>query len=349
MRVLVTGGAGFIGSNFIHYWLKNHPEDQLIIYDALTYAGHLTSLKDVFNTDEPLDSEFWTEASSIKADKCEFVRGDITDPAMVDIWMEGVDVVVHFAAESHVDRSVIDPLTFVKTNVLGTAILLNAALEKKVKRFHHISTDEVFGELGPSDPPFSDQTPYNPRTPYSASKAGSDHLVRAFFETYGLPITITNCANNFGFYHDPEKLIPRFIINLLEGKKVPLMGKGENIREWLYVMDHARAIDLVLEKGKPGETYLVQGEEKTNIEVTKQILKILDMDESHIEFVEDRLGHDFRYANDGTKLKELGFKNEYNFDEWLKKTVQWYKDNDWWWKPLIKDRPNVDRSAQRKY
>lgn len=232
MKILVTGGAGFIGSNFIHYWLKTNPGDQIVNFDNLTYAGHLESLKDVEGNPN-----------------YKFIKGDITDSNAVREAMQGIDIVVHYAAESHVDRSIIDPLAFVKTNVLGTATLLNVSLETKVKRFHHISTDEVYGELGPNDPPFTESTPYSPRTPYSASKAGSDHLVRAYFETYGLPVTITNCANNYGPYHDPEKLIPRFITNLLEGKKVPLMGQGENIREWLHTEDHATAVDLVLRKG----------------------------------------------------------------------------------------------------
>ena len=332
MKLLVTGGAGFIGSNFIHYWVKSHSDDQIINLDALTYAGHLESLKDL-----------------ARNPNYQFIKGDITNQEDVKKGMEGVDVVVHFAAESHVDRSIIDPLVFVKTNVLGTATLLNEALNAKVKRFHHVSTDEVYGSLDKNALPFRSDTPYKPRTPYAASKAGSDHLVRAFFETYGLPITITNCANNYGPFHDPEKLVPRFITNLLEGKKVPLMSKGENIREWLYVEDHARAIDLVIQKGQAGETYLIQGEEKTNIEVTKKILQILGLGEDMIEFVGDRLGHDFRYANDGSKVKELGWQAEHSFDEWIEKTVAWYKENDWWWKPLLIDRPNVDRSAQKEY
>ena len=332
MRILVTGGAGFIGSNFIHYWIKNHPEDQIVNLDVLTYAGHPESLKDL-------------EGNS----NYTFIKGDICGEAVVKKAMEGVDVVVHFAAESHVDRSIIDPLIFVKTNTLGTAVLLKAAMDAKVKRFHHVSTDEVYGSLGPSDPPFTPDTPLKPRTPYAASKAGADHLVGAFFETYKLPVTITNCANNFGPYHDPEKLIPRFITNLLEGKKVPLMGKGENIREWLYVIDHAKAIDLVIHKGKIGQTYLVQGEEKTNFEVTKKLLEILGLDEDMIEYVEHRLGHDFRYANDGTKVKELGWESDHSFDEALKETVKWYKDNEAWWKPLKTGRPNVDRIAQKRY
>lgn len=331
-KLLITGGAGFIGSNFIHYWLETHPDDQVINLDKLTYAGHLESLKDVEGNPN-----------------YSFIQGDIAELDLVKKVMEGVDIVVHFAAESHVDRSIIDPLVFVKTNVLGTTNLLEAALSSKVKRFHHVSTDEVYGSLGSDDDPFTEETPYAPRTPYSASKAGSDHLVRAYFETYGLPTTITNCANNYGPYHDPEKLIPRFITNLLLGEKVPLMGKGENIREWLYVKDHARAIDLVLEKGRIGETYLIQGEEKTNLEVTKKILELLGKNDAMIEYVEHRLGHDFRYAIDGSKLKALGWQPEHNFDEWLKKTVEWFKENGWWWKPLREGRPVVDRSAQKGY
>ncbi len=332
MKVLVTGGAGFIGSNFIHYWLKNHPEDRVVNLDALTYAGHLESLKDIEGNPN-----------------YQFVKGDITDPEDVRKAMEGVNVVVHFAAESHVDRSIVDPLQFVKTNVLGTAVLLNAALSEKIKRFHHISTDEVFGQLDFDDPPFNEETKYNPRTPYSASKAGSDHLVRSYYQTYGLPTTISNCSNNFGPYHDPEKLIPRFITNLLEGKKIPLMGKGENIRDWVYVDDHNRAVEIILQKGRAGETYCIGGEEKTNLEVTKKILEILMLDEGMIEYVEHRLGHDFRYAIDDSKIKALGWIPEKEFNERLEETINWYKENEWWWKPLKKDRPNVDRVAQKSY
>lgn len=332
MRVLVTGGAGFIGSNFIRYWLNKYPDDQIINFDKLTYAGHLESLKDV--EDNP---------------NYAFVKGDIVDGEAVEKVMAGVDVVVHFAAESHVDRSVIDPLTFVKTNVVGTTVLLQSALKNKVKRFHQVSTDEIFGELGPNDPEFNEESNYKPRTPYSASKAGSDLLVRAYFETYGLPITITNCANNFGPYHDPEKVIPRFITNLLEGKKVPLMGRGENIRPWLYVEDHCRGIDLVIQRGVVGETYCIGGEEKTNFELTKMILKLLGQDESMIEYVPHRLGHDFRYGLDSTKIRQLGWKPEHDFSEWLARTVEWYKQNEWWWKLLKEGRPVVDRVAQKAY
>lgn len=332
MKVLVTGGAGFIGSNLIHYWLKNYPEDQVVNLDVLTYAGHLESLKDVE-----------------KNPNYKFVKGDITDPIIVKNVMSGMDVVIHFAAESHVDRSVVDPLTFVKTNVLGTAVLLDAALDAKVKRFHHISTDEVYGSLGADDEPFTEDTPYAPRTPYAASKAGSDHLVRAYFETYGLPITTTNCANNYGPYQDPEKLIPRFITNLIQGKKVPLMGKGENVREWLHVLDHSSAIDLVIQKGKVGETYLIEGEERTNLEITQMLLKILGMRDLMIEYVEHRLGHDFRYAINGSKLKSLGWQRNYSLEKDLSRVVAWYKENEWWWKPLKEGRPVVDRVAQKSY
>ena len=332
MKVLVTGGAGFIGSNFIHYWLKLHPNDQVVNLDVLTYAGHLESLKDL-------------ESNS----HYQFIKGDITDAQVVKKVMEGVDWVVHFAAESHVDRSVLDPLLFVRTNVLGTAVLLNESLNAKVKRFHHISTDEVFGQLGPTDPAFDEKTKYDPRTPYSASKAGADHLVRSFHQTYGLPITISNCSNNFGPYHDPEKLIPRFITNLLLDQKVPLMGKGENVRDWIYVEDHNRAVGVILEKGIVGETYCIGGEEKSNLEVTKKILEFLGKDENMIEYVEHRLGHDFRYAIDDTKLKALGWNLEKSFEERLKETVEWFSENEWWWKPLKENRPNVDRSAQKGY
>lgn len=332
MKILVTGGAGFIGSNFIHYWLKNHPEDKVVNLDVLTYAGHLESLQDI--EENP---------------NYQFVKGDITDAEVVAQVIKGVDIIVHFAAESHVDRSIIDPLIFAKTNMLGTNILLDAALKKKVKRFHHISTDEVYGSLGPNDPPFTEKTNFSPRSPYAASKAGAEQLVTAYFITFGLPVTITNCADNYGSYHDPEKLIPRFVTNLLESKKIPLMGKGENIREWLFVEDHCRAIDFVLSKGIIGEKYLVSGSELTNMEVTKKILQLLGKDESWIEFVSHRLGHDFRYAIDDSKLRGLGWQPQMNFDEGLKLTVDWYKENKWWWKSLKMGRPNVDRSAQKGY
>ena len=252
--------------------------------------------------------------------------------------MQGVDIIVHFAAESHVDRSILGPQPFTLTNVLGTQVLLDSAVKNKVRRFHHISTDEVFGSLTLNDKSkFNERTPYNPRSPYSASKAGSDHLVRAYSETYELPITITNCSNNFGPYQFPEKFIALAITNILEDKKVPVYGDGLYVRDWLYVEDHCRAIDMVLKKGKVGETYCVGGvtEDISNLDVIKKILKILEKNEDMIEFVKDRPGHDRRYAVDWSKIeKELGWKPLHSFDEWLKKTVEWYKNNEEWWKRL---------------
>ncbi|HSW96900.1 MAG TPA: dTDP-glucose 4,6-dehydratase, partial [Candidatus Saccharimonadales bacterium] len=252
--------------------------------------------------------------------------------------MENVDTVVHFAAESHVDRSITDPSEFVETNVVGTQVLLDVAKEKQIKRFHHVSTDEVFGALSlEEENKFKETTVYNPRSPYAASKAGSDHLVRAYFFTYGLPITITNCSNNFGPYHFPEKMIPLAITNLLEDKKVPVSGDGLYVRDWLYVEDHCRAIDAVLQKGKIGETYCVGGmaDDISNLDVVKKIIKLLGKDASAIEFVKDRPGHDRRYAIDWTKInQELGWKPLYDFDTWLAKTVEWYKENTKWWKDI---------------
>lgn len=321
MKLLVTGGAGFIGSNFILYWMKEHPEDSVVNLDVLTYAGNLENLKSVENN--PTYS---------------FIQGDICDEAVVEKAMDGVDTVVHFAAESHVDRSILEPAPFVKTNVLGTQVLLSRALKNNVKRFHHISTDEVFGTLElDSDEKFTEDTPYNPRSPYSASKAGSDHLVRAYYETFGLPITITNCSNNFGPFQFPEKLISLTITNILEGKKVPVYGDGLNIRDWLYVDDHCRAIDIVLQKGKVGDTYLVGGMEELipNIEVVKRIVSYMGKDDSVIEFVKDRLGHDRKYDVNWTKIKtELGWKPQFGVDEWLKKTIEWYKEHEQWWKDV---------------
>lgn len=321
MRLLVTGGAGFIGSNFILYWLKNHPQDYVVNFDKLTYAGNLENLKSVEQNEN-----------------YQFVQGDICDADAVGKAMDGIDTVVHFAAESHVDRSIIDPSAFVKTNVLGTQVLLDAALKKNISRFHHISTDEVFGSLSlETADKFSESTPYDPRSPYAASKAGSDHLVRAYYHTYQLPITITNCSNNFGPYHFPEKLIPLAITNVMEGKKIPIYGDGLYVRDWLYVEDHARAIDIVLQKGKIGETYVVGGmtELAPNIEIAKKILRLLGEDESQIEFVKDRPGHDRKYDVDWTKIhQELGWEPLHSFDEWLEKTVIWYQENQEWWKRI---------------
>lgn len=319
MKLLVTGGAGFIGSNFIHYWLQNHPEDSIVNLDVLTYAGNVENLKDLENNPH-----------------YEFVHGDICDPATVEQVMSGCEVVVHFAAESHVDRSIMSPQQFVRTNVLGTGTLLDAARKIGVKRFHHVSTDEVFGSLPLNGVGrWNEHTPYSPRSPYSASKAGADHLVRAYYITYGLHVTITNCANNIGSYMFPEKLLPLAITNLLEGKKVPLYGRGDQIREWLYVTDHCRAIDLILLKGMPGEAYFVgpDNPELTNLEIIKKLLKIMDIGEDRIEFVADRPGHDQRYALDWSKIKsELGWEPEVKLDEGLQRMVAWYKDNEDWWR-----------------
>lgn len=321
MKLLVTGGAGFIGSNFILYWLKKYPQDKLINLDKLTYAGNLENLKSVD-----------------KNPNYEFVQGDICNPQLVNSLVEKIDVVVHFAAESHVDRSIIDPAPFIKTNIEGTYVLLEAALKNKIKRFHHVSTDEVFGALElNSKEKFNDKTPYNPHSPYSASKASSDHLVRSYTTTYNLPTTISNCSNNFGPYQFPEKLIPLTITNIIEGKKVPVYGDGLYVRDWLYVEDHCRAIDLILQKGKIGETYLIGGltEDIPNIEIVKKILKIMGKDETKIEYVKDRPGHDRRYAVDWSKInKELGWKPEHNFDEYLTITVDWYKNNQEWWRRI---------------
>ncbi len=317
MKLLVTGGAGFIGSNFIHYWLLNHPDDQIVNFDRLTYAGNLENLRDVENN--PSYS---------------FIKGDICDKQMVEQALHEVDILVHFAAESHVDRSILDADAFVQTNVYGTYVLLEAARKANI-RFHHVSTDEVFGslELG-SDKKFNEHTPYDPSSPYSASKAGSDHLVRAYHRTYGLPVTISNCSNNFGPYMFPEKLIPLVITNIIEGKKVPVYGQGNQIRDWLYVEDHCRAIELILQNSTIGETYCIGGltEDIPNLEVVQKILKIMGKGDDFIEFVKDRPGHDVRYAIDWTKAnQELGYKPAYTFDDYLEKTVHWYTNNQSWW------------------
>ncbi len=319
MKLLITGGAGFIGSNFIHYWLINHPQDDIVNIDKLTYAGNLENLVDVVNNPH-----------------YQFIKGDICDPETVAKVFVGIDMVVHFAAESHVDRSILSASPFVMTNVVGTHIMLEAAVKAGVKRFHHISTDEVFGSLKLNDPSkFTERTKYDPRSPYSASKAGSDHLVNAYYHTFGLPITITNCSNNYGPYQFPEKLFALAITNILEGKKVPVYGDGKYVRDWLYVEDHCSAIDVVLTKGSPGETYCVGGltEDIDNLTIIKKILSIMGKDESVIEFVKDRPGHDRRYAIDWTKIKmQLGWKPAHDFDTWLAKTVEWYQAHEEWWK-----------------
>jgi dTDP-glucose 4,6-dehydratase len=323
MNLLVTGGAGFIGSNFILYWLKKYPQDKILNLDKLTYAGNLENLKSIENNSNYA-----------------FVKGDICNLSLVDSLIKkyNIDTIVHFAAESHVDRSIIDPAPFIKTNIEGTYVLLEAALKNRIKRFHHISTDEVFGALPlDSKEKFNEKTPYNPRSPYSASKAASDHLVRAYYITYGLPITISNCSNNYGPYQFPEKLIPLAITNIIEGKKVPIYGDGLYVRDWLYVEDHCKALDLILHKGKVGETYFIGGltEDIPNIEVVRKILKIMGKDESYIEYVKDRPGHDRRYAIEWSKInRELSWKPEADFDTGLKLTVDWYLKNKDWWKKI---------------
>ncbi len=321
MKLLVTGGAGFIGSNFIHYWLKNHPSDQIINLDLLTYAGNLDNLKDLENNHN-----------------YSFIKGDITDAGLVNSLMPGLDLIVHFAAESHVDRSIKNSADFIRTNVEGTRVLLEAAKNNGNIRFHHISTDEVFGTLGINDAAFNEKTPYDPRSPYSASKASSDHLVRAYYHTHKLPITISNCSNNYGPYQYPEKLIPLFVTNLIEGRLVPVYGAGANIRDWIHVDDHNRGVELIIQKGKIGETYcLGGGSEKTNLEITKLILGLMGKGEEMIDYVPDRLGHDLRYAIDFSKAKiELGWEPKIDFVSGLASTVEWYKNNIAWWKKLKK-------------
>lgn len=322
MKLLVTGGAGFIGSNFILYWLKKYPNDSIVNVDKLTYAGNLENL-----------------TSIEKNPNYSFAHGDICDAKFVDALMKGVDTVVHFAAESHVDRSIADSDPFVQTNVLGTQTLLKASINNNVARFHHVSTDEVFGslELNSKDK-FNEKTPYDPRSPYSASKAASDHLVRAFYHTYGLPITISNCSNNFGPFHFPEKLIPLAITNLLENLKIPIYGDGLYVRDWLYVEDHCEAIDSILKKGKAGETYCVGSmtRDLPNIEIVKKICTLMSKPfEDFTEYVKDRPGHDRRYAIDFSKIKnELGWEPKHSFDAALSTTIQWYKDNESWWKHI---------------
>lgn len=318
MKVLITGGAGFIGSNLVRHMVTAHPDYHVINLDALTYAGNKDSLKDVEDRTN-----------------YQFVHGDICDAGLVNDLMQGVDAVLHLAAESHVDRSISDPGIFVRTNVMGTQVLLEAAKRAGVQRFVHVSTDEVYGSLGPEGY-FTEETPLAPNSPYSASKAGSDLLARAYFETFKLPTIITRCSNNYGPYQFPEKLIPLFITNLMEDQPVPVYGDGQNVRDWLHVEDHCRAIDRVLHKGKPGEVYNIGGHnEKTNLEITRLILEKLGKPESLIRFVQDRPGHDKRYAIDPEKMtNELGWEPSYTFETGIEQTIQWYLANETWWRPL---------------
>ncbi len=318
MRLLVTGGAGFIGSNFVYYVLENHPEDEVIVLDKLTYAGNLENLK-----------------QAEKNPRFSFVKGDICEPEIVNEVVKRVDAIVHFAAESHVDRSIDDPMAFVRTNVLGTQTLLDAARKNANVRFHHVSTDEVFGSLGLKGM-FREDTRVDPRSPYSASKASSDHLVNAAYHTYKLPITISNCSNNYGPYCFPEKLIPLAITNLLEGKNVPVYGEGKNVRDWLFVEDHCRGIYKILKEGKIGESYCLGGRaERSNLEVIQTILFEMGFGREKIQFVKDRPGHDQRYAIDFRKAEdELGWHPQTPFLHGIRRTIEWYKTHKDWWQRI---------------
>ena len=365
-RLLVTGGAGFIGANFVHYWLDRHPEDRVVVLDALTYAGNQASL-------EPASTH----------EGYRFVQGNICDEGLVETLLleEKIDTIVHFAAESHVDRSILGPKAFIETNIVGTHNLLHAArlawLDRDdapaTHRFHHVSTDEVYGSLSATDPAFCETTPYAPNSPYSASKAASDHLVRAYHHTYGLQVTTSNCSNNYGPYQFPEKLIPLMIVNALEGKALPVYGDGSNIRDWLYVTDHVRAIDLVIQKGAVGETYNVGGnEERANIEIVELICESIDKAFSEdqqlrvrfpdapaakgnrtadlITSVKDRPGHDWRYAIDPARIREeLGFSPLQSFESGLSLTIEWMLNNEHWWRSIMDGsyREWVERQYQQ--
>lgn len=317
MKLLVTGGAGFIGANFVHYTIKNHPDHEITVLDALTYAGNKATLGPV-------------------ADKITFVEGSITDATTLDKLVAETDVVVHFAAESHNDNSLDNPWPFVETNLVGTFQILEA-VRKHSKRLHHISTDEVYGDLELDDPDkFRETTPYNPSSPYSSTKAGSDMLVRAWVRSFGIHATISNCSNNYGPYQHVEKFIPRQITNILSGQRPKLYGKGENVRDWIHVDDHNSAVHTIIEKGKPGETYMIGANgEKNNKEVLELILELMGQSKDAYDHVSDRPGHDLRYAIDATKLRtELGWEPKYTgFREGLAATIDWYKANEAWWKP----------------
>ncbi len=324
MKILVTGGAGFIGSNYIYFHKKNKPDDEIVCLDALTYAGNIKTLE-----------------KAMKIQKFSFIKGDICDRNFIlDLFKkEKFDKIINFAAESHVDRSVINPEVFLKTNILGTQVLMDACREYGIKRFHQVSTDEVYGDLpiDREDLFFTEQTPIHASSPYSASKAAADLLVLAYFRTYDLPVSITRCSNNYGPYHFPEKLIPLVITRAMNDENIPVYGNGKNVRDWLYVEDHCRAIDLVIEKGKVGEVYNVGGHnEFNNLNVVKTILRLLNKDESLITYVKDRPGHDMRYAIDPTKIhNDLGWLPQTSFDEGLLRTIQWYVENKLWWSEII--------------
>jgi dTDP-glucose 4,6-dehydratase len=330
VRILVTGGAGFIGSNFVHWWLERYPDDDVVVLDALTYAGNRSSLADV-------------------EDRIAFVEGDICNGELAEALLREheLEVVVNFAAESHNSLAVVDPARFFRTNVLGTQALLHASRAAGVARFHHVSTCEVYGDLPlDGDEVFTEESPYRPRTPYNASKAGADHAVRAYFETFGLPVTITNCSNNYGHFQFPEKVIPLFTTNALDDHALPLYASTQNKREWLHVLDHCTAIDLVLRKGREGETYNVgSGVEKTVEEIADAVLELTGKPSSLKTIVPDRPGHDRRYLLDSTKLRtELGWEPAHAWESGLEETVRWYADNRDWWEPL-RERAPVEESA----
>ena len=333
MKVMVTGGAGFIGSNFIRHILANHPDCEIINFDKLTYAGNLENLRDIAN-----DSRY------------SFVKGDICEEKAVEETVARLGcsgMIVNFAAETHVDRSILSAGSFVKTDVYGTYVLLEAVKKFAISRYLHISTDEVYGTIEKGS--FTEESPFHPNSPYAASKAGGDLLVRSYFKTYNLPVIITRSSNNYGPYHYPEKLIPLFITNALEGNKLPLYGDGKNVRDWLYVKDNCEAIDLVLNKGNTGEVYNIGGgNERQNIEIAKFIIKELGLKEEMIDPVKDRPGHDRRYSIDCSKLKKLGWKPKTSFEEGLKSTVAWYKKNQEWWK-TIKEKQKEFRDFYKEW
>ncbi|MFP7483470.1 dTDP-glucose 4,6-dehydratase [Priestia filamentosa] len=323
MNILVTGGAGFIGSNFIQYMIETYPDYFIVNYDALTYAGNLDNLKEIHH------HEHYT-----------FIKGDINNRELLDTVVKEheIDVIVNFAAESHVDRSITEPDVFIKSNVLGTQTLLDIAKENEIKKYVQISTDEVYGSLGKTGY-FTEETPLAPNSPYAASKAGADMLVSAYYKTYELNVNITRCSNNYGPYQFPEKLIPLMITNAMEGERLPIYGDGKNVRDWLHVRDHCMAIDLVIHKGVAGEVYNIGGgNEKTNNEIVHFIVEKLGVSRELIHFVEDRLGHDRRYAIDSTKVeKELGWKPTYTFEKGMDETIRWYVENEKWWRKIKKN------------
>lgn len=327
MKILVTGGAGFIGSNFVHYMLANHPTYKIINLDLLTYAGNIHNLDDVMDNPNHV-----------------FVQGNITNKELVRhlVKEHAITHFVNFAAESHVDRSILNPEIFVETNIQGTLALLNVAKEMEIEKYLQVSTDEVYGELG-AEGYFTEETPLAPNSPYSASKTAADLLVRSYYETYGMNVNITRCSNNYGPYHFPEKLIPLMITNGMDGKNLPIYGDGLNVRDWLHVQDHCQAIDLVLHKGRKGEVYNIGGHnERTNNEIVDLIVDKLDLSRELITYVEDRLGHDKRYAIDPAKLEnELGWKPKYTFDTGIVETIEWYQQNEEWWRPLKERADNL--------